>query len=179
MITGIIAGCGDATMEPSNDSYEQRIVIEGYLHAGQPVDRIHISRNFPVDADLSKLSVLPDPDETIVQITDLDSDQTYDLEYNTAEDDDWNNYYWTYRKSDFIVEYGKSYKLEVWTVIGGKELHASSVTKVPEQGFEIVSIKTVVYMCIYKARQNGRPTNVYDLSEFRNAGSIRWASGYN
>jgi hypothetical protein len=139
-LVNLLSGCGDATMEPSNESYEQRIVIEGYLHAGQPIDRIYVSRNFPVDADLTKMSVLPDPDETFVYITDLDSDKNYQLEYNTSEDDDWNNYYWTYRDSDVIVEYGKSYQIDVSTVIDGKECHASSVTTVPEEGFEIMSI---------------------------------------
>jgi hypothetical protein len=38
-------------MEPANVSYEPRIVIEGYLHAGKNIDRIYISRNFSVDTD--------------------------------------------------------------------------------------------------------------------------------
>jgi len=141
ILTGIIAGCGDATMEPTYESYEPRIVIEGYLHAGKNIDRIYISRNFPIDADLTKFSLIPDPDETTVQITDLGSDQKYNLEFIEEEDTEWStNYYWTYKGSDFIAQYGKSYQLDVWSVIEDKQLHASTITTVPEKGFEIVSI---------------------------------------
>jgi hypothetical protein len=140
ILANIITGCGDATMEPTHESYEPRIVIEGYLHAGKNIDRIYISQNFPVDADLTKLNILPDPDKTIVQITDLESDEIYPLEYHTSENGDWNDYYWTCRESDFVVGYGKSYQIDVWSQIEGKDLHASSVTTVPEKGFEIISI---------------------------------------
>jgi hypothetical protein len=140
ILIGIIAGCGDATMDPTYESYEPRIVIEGYLHGGKNIDRIYISRNFPVDADLTKLSILPDPDDTVVRITELASGKKYNLVYHIAEDGDWNNYYWTYEGSDFVAEYGKSYQLDVWSVIDDKQLHASTITTVPERGFEIVSL---------------------------------------
>jgi hypothetical protein len=140
ILAGIMGGCGDATMEPANVSYEPRIVIEGYLHAGKNIDRIYISRNFSVDTDLTRMSILPDPDKTVVKITDLESDKEYHLEYHIAEDNDWNNYYWMYKETDFVVEYGKSYQLDVWSVIDDKQLHASTITTVPALGFEIVSI---------------------------------------
>jgi len=136
----IIGGCGDATMEPTNESYEPRIVIEGYLHAGKNVDRIYITRNFPVNADLSRLSLIPDPEKTTVEITDMESNHVYELEYIEGENGDINNYYWTYSGSDFVVQNGRSYRLDVWAVIDNQSLHASSVTAVPEKGFEIVSI---------------------------------------
>jgi hypothetical protein len=168
MITGLIAGCGDATMDPQHESYEPRIVIEGYLHAGETIDRIYISRNFPVDADLTRLSVLPDPDKTVVKITDLGSNQEFQLVYHEAEDDDWNDYYWTYNGSDFVTENGNSYKLDVWSVIDGRQLHASSITTVPEKGFEILSIN---YNSL-RYRENGKDGLKNFVIQFnRSAGS--------
>jgi hypothetical protein len=142
LLVSIIIGCGDATMEPGNESYEPRIVIEGYLHAGENIDRIYISRNFPIDADLTRYSILPDPEKTIVKITDLESDNEFHLIYHEAEEEDWNDYYWMYPGSDFVAEFGKTYQLDVWSEIGGKQLHASSITTVPKEGFEILSLNS-------------------------------------
>ncbi len=41
-------GCGEGEFVVSNESYEPRIVIEGFLQPGPGVDRIHIWRNFPL-----------------------------------------------------------------------------------------------------------------------------------
>ena len=140
MLATIIGSCGDATMEPQNESYEPRIVIEGYLHAGENIERIQITRNFPVNADLSKLSLLPEPEETMVKVTDLESNISYHLEFEQDDSNALEDYYWTYKGDDFVVENGNSYQLDVTTIIDDKSLHASSVTTVPEKGFEVVSI---------------------------------------
>jgi hypothetical protein len=140
ILTTIIGGCGKATMEPVNESYEPRIVIEGYLHAGKNIERIHITRNFPVNADLSKMSLIPDPEETIVGLTDLETSQHYSLEFEYDDTNMLEDYYWTYKGSDLVVQNGKTYQLDVQTIIDNKILHASSVTTVPEAGFDIISI---------------------------------------
>jgi hypothetical protein len=140
IIAMLIGSCGKATMEPVNESYEPRIVIEGYLHAGKNIERIHITRNFPVNADLSKLSLVPEPDQTTVSITDLGANHIYYLEFEKGGSNALEDYYWTYKRSDFTVQNGRSYQLDVKTIIDGELLHAGSVTTVPERGFEIVSI---------------------------------------
>jgi hypothetical protein len=140
ILAGIMGGCGDVTMEPTYESYESRIVIEGYLQAGKNVDRIYITRNFPVNADLSKLSLIPDPEKTTVQLTDMVSNHIYELDFIEGDNEDINNFYWKYNGSDFVVQYGKTYQLDVWAVIENKSLYASSITTVPEKGFEIVSL---------------------------------------
>jgi hypothetical protein len=140
ILAGIITGCGDATMEPTNVSYEPRMVIEGYLHAGKPIDRIYITRNFPVNTDLSKLSIIPDPEKTTVRITELESSEIVELEFTSGPTDALEDYYWTYKGSDFVVKYGHTYQLEVWSVIDNQSLFATSNTTVPVQGFDIVSV---------------------------------------
>ena len=140
IISGIYGGCGKATMEPLNESYEPRIVIEGYLHAGKNIERIHITRNFPLNADLSKLNLIPDPAKTIVRLTDLEISKQYSLEFEQDDTNMLEGYYWTYKGSDFVVQNGKTYQLDVETVIDNNILHASSVTTVPEAGFDIISI---------------------------------------
>ena len=131
----LLGSCGDATVEPANVSYEPRIVIEGYLQAGKNIEKIQISRNFPLNADLSKVGLLPDPQKTTVQVTDLETNHIYDLTFKVDDHKDLNSIYWTYEGSDFIVQEGRSYQLDVWTEMDNKKLHANSVTQVPNKGF--------------------------------------------
>lgn len=140
MLAMIIGGCGDATMEPTNEGYEPKIVVEGYLHAGKNIERIHITRNFPVNADLSKISLIPAPEKTTVCVTELETDKIYYLEFEQGESNQLEDYYWTYKGTDFVVQNGKKYQLDVQTVIDDVTLNASSITTVPEKGFDILSI---------------------------------------
>jgi uncharacterized protein DUF4249 len=133
----MILSCGEGVVEVTNKSYEPKIAIEGYLIAGQQVDKIRISRNFPIDANLTRMSLLPEVNQTIVTITDIAEDRTYSLTFHVAPDNLLENYYWQYNNPSFKIKAGNSYRLNVTANIDGKELQASSTTTVPDSGFSI------------------------------------------
>lgn len=137
-----IYSCGEGTVEVENTSYQPKIVIDGYLVPHQKVEKIKITRNFKIDENLNNFSLIPDVNSTTVTITDMQTEIVYPLSFHRAPDDDrrLENYYWEYNGNDLSIEYGQNYRLDVTTTIEGRELHASSVTKVPEEGFEIVNL---------------------------------------
>jgi len=137
-----LAGCGEATVEVTNVSYEPRIVVEGYLVPGQPVRDIRISRNFPLDADLRpSADLLPRYTQTKVVLTDESSGLKYPLTLSVPDSIfDFENYTYGYQGNDLRIEHGKTYTLDVQTVIDGQVLEARSSTTVPEVGFRINSI---------------------------------------
>ena len=136
-IAFIIVSCGEGVVEVTNESYEPKIAIEGYLIAGQLVDKIRISRNFPINANLTRMSLLPEVNETIVTITDITEDRTYFLTFHVAQDNQLENYYWQYNSQNLTITPGKSYRLDVTANIDGQQLQASSTTTVPDSGFSI------------------------------------------
>ena len=133
----LVFSCGEGVVEVTNESYEPKIAIEGYLVAGQNVDKIRISRNFPVNANLTRMSLIPDVNQTGVTITDLANNSVYNLTFHVAPDDLLENYYWQYNSPGLTISPGKSYRLDVTAVIDGQQLQASSVTTVPDSGFSI------------------------------------------
>ena len=129
--------CGEGVVEVTNESYEPKIAIEGYLIADQKVDKIRISRNFPIDANLTRMSLLPDVNQTDVTITDLSTNSLYNLTFHVAPDNQLENYYWQYNAQGLKIEPGKSYRLDVTANVDGQQLQASSTTTVPDSGFSI------------------------------------------
>jgi len=136
-ITFIMFSCGEGVVEVTNESYEPKIAIEGYLIADQKVDKIRISRNFPVNANLTPTGLRLIPNQTIVTVTDIAQDRTYFLTFHNAPDNNFDNYYWQYNHSSLQIKPGKSYRLDVTANIDGKQLQASSTTTVPDSGFSI------------------------------------------
>ncbi len=136
----IIYACGKGTVDVENASYRPKIVIDGYLIPNHKVEKIKITRNFRINQDLTQTSLIPDVDKTTVTITDLQNDNVYPLSFYNGGDHKLESYYWEYNGSDLDIQFGQSYRLNVSATIEGKELNASAVTKVPEKGFEIVSI---------------------------------------
>jgi hypothetical protein len=133
----MIFSCGEGVVEVTNESYEPKIAIEGYLIANQKVDKLRISRNFPVNSNLSRMSLIPDVNQTDVTITDLSTNSIYNLTFHIAQDNLLENYYWQYNVPGLLIRPGKSYRLDVTATIDGQQLHASSTTTVPDSGFSI------------------------------------------
>ena len=142
LTTILIFSCGEGTVEVENTSYRPKIVIDGYLVPHHKVEKIKITKNFRIDQDLTTFSFIPDLDKTTVSLTDLQTNTVHPLTFHMAPENDTRleNYYWEYNGNDLIIEYGQRYQLDVTATIEGKELWASSVTKVPEEGFEISNI---------------------------------------
>ena len=101
----IITSCGKGVVTVTNESYEPKLVIEGFLVAHQKVDKIRIARNFPIDANLNRLGLIPNVKQTHVTITDLETGKLYKLTFHVAEDRKFDNYYWEYIGKDLIIDY--------------------------------------------------------------------------
>ena len=136
----MLHACGKATIEPKNESYEQKIVIEGFLIAGQTVDRLFITKNFTVDSDLNNYNLIPDPEMTEVTITDLSSGNIYNLSFHLEEKEIITEAYWRYEGKDFTIQPGNMYQLNVSTIIDDERITANAQTTVPEKGFSIETI---------------------------------------
>jgi len=132
LIALIVLSCGEGKVSVDPNQYEPKIAIEGYLFPHKQVDRIYIWRNFRVDANLTRMNLaLPNAEVTI---TDLQTGDVYPLTYLA------DSVYFQYPGSDLIIDYGKSYRLDVSATVEGKNLQASSTTTVPNSGLKIVSL---------------------------------------
>ena len=81
-----LCSCGKGIVSVTNESYEPKIVIEGFLTAGQTVDKIRIARNFAIDTNLETFNLIPNVQQTQVSVTDIEDEKTIDLVFHPAED---------------------------------------------------------------------------------------------
>ncbi len=147
LIILLINSCGKTSVTIDQNTYKPKIVIHGILHANRQVSDIKISRNFPVNVQISKDDVyLPD---AIVMITDILTDSTYTLVYD-YQNNSFYSHLW-----NLYIQPGKSYKLEVNATIDGKNLYATSTTTVPKGDFYISRYQSNIFREIpYRERDN-------------------------
>lgn len=121
-----LSSCGEGHIDVTDTPYNPKIVMDAYIYGGQKVKDIRITRNFPLNknVDISQIII----SDASVQITDISANKTYPLSYNPQ------TMMYEYAGDDFIVDYGKSYRINVAAKIDGKELKCSSVTTVPDKG---------------------------------------------
>jgi hypothetical protein len=123
-----LSGCGEGHVDITDAFYSPKIVINAYVFGGQKVQNIKITRNIPLTQNIDTSSIiLPD---AMVKIIDLSNNKEYLLTYNPLK------LSYEYAENDLIVDYGKSYKIDVQARIDGKDLHASSITTVPLSGLK-------------------------------------------
>jgi hypothetical protein len=123
-----LSGCGEGHIDITDALYTPEIVINAYIYGGQKVQDIKITRNFPLSQNIdTSLIALPD---AIVKLLDISDNKEYRLNYNPLK------YSFEYVGNDLIIEYGKTYKIDVSAQIDGKKLHATSVTTVPDSGLK-------------------------------------------
>jgi len=148
----IFYSCGQDVVEIGQNTYKPKIVIEGYLYPGQQVQNIKITRNIP-------LNTSPDPATIVlsnadVKLTDLQSNKNYQLTFSAQK------FSYEYSGSDLAIGFGKNYKLTVNAVVDGKNLSASSVTQVPNEGFKIDRAASILQPLSYRERgENGNVKN--------------------
>ena len=123
-----IAGCGEGEVNISDASYTPKIVINAYIYGGQKVQDIKISRNVPLNQGIDTSTIILS--DAIVSITDISNSKKYLLTYNPSR------FSYDYMGTDLIIEYGKSYKIDVQAKFDGKDLHAISTTTVPMGGLK-------------------------------------------
>lgn len=154
LLAVVASGCGKGEYVLSKDSYEPRIVVQGFLQPGEPVERIWVWRNFRADANLRHLDLVPD--DTRVTLTDEDSGLEYLLTWHPGER--LRDNYFEYTGDGLSIEHGGSYTLDVTATIEGQALHTWSTTTVPQPGFEIVGVnhRQLPYRPLDEA---GKPVN--------------------
>lgn len=135
ILSFIFFECGNPGVDVNNAPYEPKITVEGYLYCGESVDDIKLMRNYALGApiDQSQLYLTPLMNKVIVTINGIPL--TFDPQKNS------------YFNNQIIVDYGKSYTLEVYATIDGKNLHTTSTTTTPQKGFSILNknLGTFVY----------------------------------
>ncbi len=145
------AGCGDTSIKVGPNSYEPKIVIDGYIYPGNIVQDIRIMRNNPINGTLSDDIAL---DSALVTITDLQTSMVYPLIF------DKNGKAYRYDSTDLVIGYNKRYRLDVQAEIDGKVLNASSITTMPDSGFQILETESIIDSLTYRQRNTlGRLEN--------------------
>jgi len=139
-----VFSCGEGVVEIGQNTYLPKIVIEGYLFPNQKVENIRITRNFPLNTrpDLKSLIL----SNASVIITDLQNNRKYPLTYNLQK------LSFEYNGVDLIIDFNKSYRLDVTADIEGKKLSAGSITTVPKQGFKILRNESILDSMKYRER---------------------------
>ncbi len=138
----IIFSCGEGTVEIGQNTYEPKIVIDGYLYPGQKVQKIKIIRNIPLNTKNNPAALLlPAADVRLIEIL---SGKEYRLTFNPQK------LFFEYNGNDLIIGFDKSYKLIVSANVDGKFLTASSTTHVPKSGFKIIDELTTSQPISYR-----------------------------
>jgi hypothetical protein len=126
-----VYSCGKPEVDITGHSvktYEPKIVVQGYLFPNQPVEQIKISRNFPLDGTISDQDILiRNANAFIID----ENGQRYRLSFNRQTG------YYEYTASDLVIDYGKTYTLDIMAGIDGEVLRTSTSTTVPQPGFRI------------------------------------------
>ncbi len=122
----LFAECGSPGVNVNDAQYEPKITVEGYLYCGETVKGLRLMRNFPLGAplDQGQLYLTPSGNNVSATINGIP------LNFDQAAD--------TYYNSSMKIGYGKTYTLEVFATIDGKNLHTTSTTTTPQQGFEVL-----------------------------------------
>lgn len=122
----VFTECGSPGVNVNNAPYEPKIAVEAYLYCGETVKDIRLMRNFPLGAPLDKSTLYLTPAGNNVSVTINGTP----LNFNPQT--------FTYYNNAINIGYDKTYKLEVFASIDGKNLHASSTTTTPQKGFEVL-----------------------------------------
>jgi hypothetical protein len=127
LLVFILFACGDPEVSITNSNFEEKIVVEGYLYPGEPINNIKLTRNFALNQSVDPSQVILTPSQNSVSIRINDVSLDYDVQTGT------------YFTNHFIPDYKTTYKLEVNATIDGKELYTSCTTVTPAKGFNVVN----------------------------------------
>jgi hypothetical protein len=125
----LFIACGKDSVS-LNPQYEPKIVINAFLYPEQPIDKIRISRNWPLNENIEYSKLILDNSTAEVVCTDLSDNTAYPLSFHADS-----GYYYN---GELLIAYGGRYQLDIRATIDGKELSASSVTEVPLAGFQMI-----------------------------------------
>jgi hypothetical protein len=119
--------CGDPDIDTTGVSYNVKIAVQGYLYVNEQIHNIKIMRNIPLGSSLNVNTLYLTPSDNSVNVTINGTALQFDPTTKT------------YFNNSIVVEYGKTYKLEISAEIDGKQLYTQSSTTVPESGFKLLN----------------------------------------
>ena len=128
MLLGLLSACGRGKVDVTNDSFEDRIVVQGLIFPGESVENILITRNVRLDENFGNLQniILEDAE---VSLTDEASGTAYPLSFN--------GFTYGYEGDGLEIVAEGTYTLAVKATVNGRVLEASTSTTVPPLGFRI------------------------------------------
>lgn len=139
--------CGEGTVEIGSNTYEPKIVIEGYLYPGQKIQNIKITRNVPLNTNVDPINLVLN--NANVKLIDLQTGKEFKLTFNSQK------LFFEYNGTDLSIGFDKSYKLVVTASIDGKVLTANSITRIPKSGFRIIDELTTSQTIPYREQNSG------------------------
>lgn len=119
--------CGDPAVEIEEVKYEPKITVEGYLYPGETVNKIKLTRNFPLETEIDSANLILTPEKNSVSASINGVQLIFD---------ETNGYYYN---NNLLIENDKTYKLQISAVIEGRQLYAESETTTPKTGFKILN----------------------------------------
>jgi hypothetical protein len=153
LIFGLIA-CGEGTVDICENTYEPKIVVEGYLYPGQKVENIRVTRNVILNTTPDPLSIFLTTAD--VRLVDLSTNIEYHLTFNLKK------LSFEYNGNDLLIGYDKSYQLKISATFDGINLSTSSITHTPKSGFRIKDSLSEIQSLFY--REKGSDGNVKNFS---------------
>ncbi len=136
--------------------YTPKIVVDGYLIAGRPVQDIRIMRNYPLNTGIDLNDIILSAAR--VSITDMTRGQSYPLEFRAQ------GLAYSCADSCPVVEYGQPYRLDVQTVIDGNELSTRCTVRVPQAGFRIDSETSILGEKAYRQKNDREEAETFRIA---------------
>ncbi len=160
--------CGDVEVTVGPETYNAKIVVDGFLIPGLAPADIRIMRNFPLNQplDYNELFIA----DAWVAITELATGREYPLVFNPlpALEGKFPGYY--YAGTDFIIDYDKRYQLSVQATIDGKALETTSTCTIPPAGFEVLNTKSIIDTLNYSEKDRNGALKKFTLHFLQSPG---------
>lgn len=163
----VLFSCGESILDLEDQTYEPKIVIDGYIIPGHRVENIRISRNFPLNKQINFMEF--PLIEAKVELTDLAANKVYPLTFNYGQ------FGFEYCGDDLKIVKGNSYKLSVSAEIDGQALSASSVTTCPSNGFKINRDKSLLGAMSYRETDSNGELKNFAINFDHAAGTTFYA----
>lgn len=126
--------CGEGKVDINDIDYEPKIVVEAMIYPGDNVKNIKISRNFRLTLNqVDKNNIYISNANVILK----DGNKNYVLSFDPATKS------YNYQGNDLIIEYNKTYNIEVSATIDGKLLKCYAQTYTPAESLIVLLDKTI------------------------------------
>jgi hypothetical protein len=123
----LVVRCGDPDVDITGVNYEEKIAVDGFLYANEPIHNFKIMRNIPLGSSIGVNALYLTPSFNLVTATINGTALQFDPTTKT------------YFNNDIVVENGKTYTLYISAVLDGKHLSTQSTTTVPQSGFKLLN----------------------------------------